>query len=248
MLKVCGLTKIFCDKDGRDIAAVKNLSFDAKSGEIVGVLGMNGAGKSTTLRMLSTILKPSSGTAFLEGLDLYEDSLAVRGSIGFLSGSTGLYKRLTARETMTYFAELNGMAKAEISQRIDELVELLSMQEFIERKCEKLSTGQKQKVNIGRTIIHDPSLLILDEATTGLDVVAKQSIINFVKHMKAPGRVVLYSTHHMDEVDDLCDRVLILHKGRLIAQGETSQVPSQLGCKTLSEVFAKYADKVGALS
>ena len=242
MLKVSNLCKVFTDKTVDGVKAVDDLTFEAHSGQIIGVLGMNGAGKSTTLRMLATVLKPSSGKCYLNGADMHENSLEVRKSIGFLSGSTGLYKRLTARETIIYFARLNGMDEARIKSRVEELIELLNMSEFIDRRCEKLSTGQKQKVNIGRTIIHDPSLLILDEATTGLDVVAKQSIINFVSHMRSDKRVILFSTHHMDEVEHLCDRIIILNKGELIAEGLKEEVPQQLGCDTLYEVFSKYAD------
>ena len=245
MLKVSNLCKVFTDKTVDGVKAVNNLSFDAESGQIIGVLGMNGAGKSTTLRMLATVLRPSSGKCYLDGAGMHENSLEVRKSIGFLSGSTGLYKRLTAKETMIYFARLNGMDESTIKSRVDELIQLLNMSEFIDRRCEKLSTGQKQKVNIGRTIIHDPSLLILDEATTGLDVVAKQSIINFVSHMRSDKRVILFSTHHMDEVEHLCDRIIILNKGELIAEGPKEEVPQQLGCDSLYEVFSKYADKAG---
>lgn len=247
MLEVNKLCKVFTDKTVHGVTAVKDLTFTAEAGQIVGVLGMNGAGKSTTLRMLATVLKPSSGKAFLDGANMHENSLEVRKSIGFLSGSTGLYKRLTARETIVYFARMNGMSEPDIKSRVVELVELLKMSEFIDRRCEKLSTGQKQKVNIGRTIIHDPSLLILDEATTGLDVVAKQSIINFVDHMRSEKRVILFSTHHMDEVDKLCDSIIILNKGELIAQGSKEEVPEQLGCQSLYEVFSKYADTAEAI-
>ena len=246
MLKVNHLSKVFTDKTVDGVVAVKDLSFETEAGQIIGILGMNGAGKSTTLRMLATVLKPSTGKAFLNGVDMHQNSLEVRRSIGFLSGSTGLYKRLTARETMTYFARLNGMPEDKIKSRIEELTELLNMSEFINRRCEKLSTGQKQKVNIGRTIIHDPSLLILDEATTGLDVVAKQSIINFVDHMRNDKRVILFSTHHMDEVELLCDRLIILHKGELVAQGTVDEVPKSLDCTNLNEVFKKYAEEAEA--
>lgn len=246
MLKVNHLSKVFTDKTVDGVVAVKDLSFETEAGQIIGILGMNGAGKSTTLRMLATVLKPSTGRAFLNGVDMHQNSLEVRRSIGFLSGSTGLYKRLTARETMAYFARLNSMPEDKIKSRIEELTELLNMFEFIDRRCEKLSTGQKQKVNIGRTIIHDPSLLILDEATTGLDVVAKQSIINFVDHMRNENRVILFSTHHMDEVKLLCDRIIILHKGELAAQGTVEEVSESLGCNNLNEVFKKYAEEAEA--
>jgi sodium transport system ATP-binding protein len=245
MLKLNQLRKVFVDRKNNEIEAVKSLHLDVPAGQIVGVLGMNGAGKSTTLRMLSTVIKPTSGQALLDGVDMHENPMDVRRSIGFLSGSTGLYKRLTARETITWFAQLNGMTKSDISRRLKDLVELLNMSEFIDRKCEKLSTGQKQKVNIGRTIIHDPSLLILDEATTGLDVVAKRSIIDFIKHMKNDQRVILFSTHHMDEVDELCDSIAVLNQGELIGSGTTADVLAKQECSTLGELFGRYADKIG---
>ena len=248
MLKVRELCKVFTDKTSTDVVAVDNLSFEAEAGEIVAVLGMNGAGKSTTLRMLSTILSPSSGSIELNGENVHSGAAHIRQSIGFLSGSTGLYKRLTARETIEFFARINGMSRDKIKEAIDNIAQLMNMHDFLERPCEKLSTGQKQKVNIARTIIHEPSLLILDEATTGLDVVAKQSIINFIQHMRTDKRVILFSTHHMDEVRDLCDRVIILHKGRLIAQGKSDEVAAQLGHNTLHEIFAAYAENPGAVA
>ncbi|MCH2204549.1 MAG: ATP-binding cassette domain-containing protein [Lentisphaerales bacterium] len=246
MLKISNLRKVFLDRKSNEIEAVKGLSLDVEAGQILGLLGMNGAGKSTTLRMLSTVINPTSGEAILDSVNMHEDPMDVRRSIGFLSGSTGLYKRLTARETISWFAQLNGMTKSDITQRIEEIVELLNMSEFIDRKCEKLSTGQKQKVNIGRTIIHNPSLLILDEATTGLDVVAKQSIIDFIKHMKNDKRVILFSTHHMDEVHELCDSIAVLNKGELIGKGAVDNVLQQQNCSTLGELFGRYAEKIGA--
>ena len=246
MLKLSNLRKVFLDRKSNEIEAVKGLTLNVEAGQILGLLGMNGAGKSTTLRMLSTVINPSSGYASLNGINMHESPMEVRRSIGFLSGSTGLYKRLTARETISWFAQLNGMTKSAINQRINELVDLLNMSEFIDRKCEKLSTGQKQKVNIGRTIIHDPALLILDEATTGLDVVAKQSIIDFIHHMKNEKRVILFSTHHMDEVHELCDSIAVLNKGELIGSGKIDDVLANQECKGLGELFGRYAERIGA--
>ncbi|NQZ58498.1 MAG: ATP-binding cassette domain-containing protein [Lentisphaeraceae bacterium] len=246
MLKVTNLSKVFTNKDSNDITAVDCLNFEAKAGEIIAVLGMNGAGKSTTLRMLSSILTPTSGSIELNGQDLHNEELNIRSNIGFLSGSTGLYKRLTARETIRFFAQLNGMSKKDIASNIEKIATLMNMHDFLDRHCEKLSTGQKQKVNIARTIIHQPSLLILDEATTGLDVVAKQSIINFIQQMKNDQRVILFSTHHMDEVEALCEKVIILHKGKLIASGLTSEVPAKLGYNKMSDIFAAYAETAGS--
>ncbi|MCM8534658.1 MAG: ATP-binding cassette domain-containing protein [Lentisphaeraceae bacterium] len=245
MLKVSNLRKVFIDRKSNEIEAVKDLNLSIEAGQILGLLGMNGAGKSTALRMLSTVIKPSSGQAFLNDVDMHANSLEVRRSIGFLSGSTGLYKRLTARETIVWFAKLNGMGKQDIKTRVDELVVLLNMSEFIDRKCEKLSTGQKQKVNIARTIIHNPSLLILDEATTGLDVVAKRSIIDFIKHMKNENRVILFCTHHMDEVLELCDSIAVLNQGELVGNGQIDDVLQSQDCSNLGELFNRYAERIG---
>lgn len=242
MLKVENLSKTFIDSKGDELKAVNELSFSCATGEIVGILGMNGAGKSTTLRMLSTVLHPTSGTASLGDINIIDHPEDVRKNIGFLSGSTGLYKKLTAKETLLYFAQLHGMKKQETLQKISELSQLLDMDDFLDRTCEKLSTGQKQKVNICRTIIHDPDLLILDEATTGLDVVAKQSIINFIHHFSS--KAILFCTHHMDEVYQLCDKVLLLNKGQRLAFGTIEEVCQEFDAKDLNEVFARYADKM----
>lgn len=242
MLKVDKLSKVFIDSKGEEIQAVDELSFTCATGEIVGILGMNGAGKSTTLRMLSTVIHPSSGCAKIGDINITDHPEEIRRNIGFLSGSTGLYNKLTAKETLLYFAQLHGMSKKETLVKIAELSQLLDMNDFIDRTCEKLSTGQKQKVNICRTIIHDPDLLILDEATTGLDVVAKQSIINFIQHFRS--KAILFCTHHMDEVYQLCDKVLLLHKGKRLAFGTIEEVCQQFDAKDLNEVFARYADQM----
>ena len=238
MLKVEHLRKVFYDREKKDFAAVKDLSFECKGGEILGLLGMNGAGKTTSLRMLSTMIKPTSGSGSLGGFDLVEQAGEVRRRIGFLSGSTGLYKKLTARETLNYFGQLNNLSKDQLKESVSSLVELLGMSDFIDRKCEKLSTGQKQKVNICRTIIHNPDVLILDEATTGLDVVAAQAIISFIRHIRDQGKAVVFSTHHMDEVEELCQRVVILHQGAVLAYGTIPEVLAQFEVKNLREIFA----------
>jgi sodium transport system ATP-binding protein len=244
MLRIEALRKIFVDKNNQELVAVNDLSLDISSGEIIGLLGMNGAGKSTTLRMLSTIVTPSSGAIFLNDQNIHVNSGAIRKNIGFLSGSTGLYRRLSARETLEWFGRLNGMDDEVLSARIAELAILLGMEDFLDRRCEKLSTGQKQKVNIARTIIHDPSLLILDEATTGLDVVAKQAIIRFIRHMRAQERVIVFSTHHMDEVNELCDKIAVLHRGQLLGFGTIEEVLEKNSCKSLGELFGQFAEGV----
>ena len=240
MLKVEKLRKVFHDRHGEEIVAVNDLSFECKGNEIIGVLGMNGAGKSTTLRMLSTVISPTSGQITLNGEDMIENAESIRNSIGLLTGTTGLYRKLTARETLYFFADLHGMKKSDTKVKIDELVELLDMHEIIDRKCEKLSTGQKQKVSIARTIIHDPTLLILDEATTGLDVVATQAIVSFIRHVKSPSKAILFCTHRMEEVHQLCDRILILHQGKKLALGTVEEVCQQFDCKDLGEIFSRF--------
>lgn len=245
MLKIEHLRKVFYDKNKQEIVAVNDLSFSCAKGEIVGLVGMNGAGKSTTLRMLSTVITPTSGSGTLGDLDLIEDSTKIRSQIGFLSGTTGLYKKLTARETLKYFADLAGLESEQSTQRINELVSILKMEEFIDRRCEKLSTGQKQKVNISRTIIHDPSLIILDEATTGLDVVAAKSIIDFIKSARNDGKSILFSTHHMEEIEELCDKIIIIHHGKTLAFGTKEEIREQFNGLSIREILVKEISSEG---
>lgn len=198
---------------GRFFHSVLDVSFSCKPGEVVGLLGPNGAGKTTTLRMLSTALKPDSGSVEINGVDVLEKPIVARQQIGFLSGSTGLYGRLSGRENIEYFGQLHGLTKQQIAQRTEELVELLDMASFIDRRSENFSTGMKQKTAIARAVIHQPKAVILDEPTTGLDIMATQTVLDFIRRLKSQNVPVIFSTHHLDEVQELCDRVTVIEKG-----------------------------------
>ncbi len=231
------LHKNFRDPKRGEIVAVNDVSFRCAPGEIFGLLGPNGAGKTTTLRMLSTVLKPSAGTASVAGFDVVSEPLAVRRSIGFLSANTGLYGRLTARETLEYFGKLHGLQGATLQARLDELFELFGMRDFTDVRCEKLSTGMRQKVSIARAIVHDPSVLILDEPTLGLDILVASTMIKFIELSRERGKCILFSTHIMSEVDRLCDRVGIVHEGRLCAVGSLDELRALTGKQYLEEIF-----------
>jgi len=222
---------------GKWFYAVRNVSFRAETGSILGLLGPNGAGKTTLLRMLSTALKPSNGTARFDGVDVVESPLEVRKRIGFLSDNTGLYGRLTAREMIEYYGKLHGLEQAKINERMDELFSLLEMTSFADKRNDSLSSGMKQKVSIARTLIHDPEVIMFDEPTTGLDVAAAEAILKFIVSCKAKGKTVLFCTHHMHEVDRLCDFVVVLHKGRLCFEGSIEQMRSHTGQSHLDKAF-----------
>ena len=241
MLKAEGIGRTFGDSSQGEVYALKGVSFTLEPGETVGLLGMNGAGKSTLLRILASTLQPSFGQLHLNQIDYGESRNEIKNHIGFLSGSTDLSKRLTGRETLQFFGRLCSMAEPDISNAIDKFVDLLEMGDFIDRYTEKYSTGQKQKVNICRAVIHQPELLILDEATTGLDPVARVHVVDFIKKMRHDKRMIIYSTHYFDEVEALCDKVLLLHKGDLLYSGTPAQVLEQSGKESLAEVFSEIA-------
>jgi sodium transport system ATP-binding protein len=222
--------------------AVRDVSFHAETGAILGLLGPNGAGKTTLLRMLSTALKPSSGTAKLDGVDVVENPLEARKRIGFLSDNTGLYGRLSPREMIGYFGKLHGMGRSELKSRMDRLFDLLDMASFADKRNDSLSSGMKQKVSIARTLIHDPDIIMFDEPTTGLDVSAAEAILKFIESRKAEGKTVLFCTHHMHEVSRLCDRVVVLHRGRLCFEGSIEQMRSHTGQKHLDKAFLALID------
>ncbi len=242
MIEVSDLRKTFRDKKRGDIQAVDGVSLRAEPGKIYGLLGANGAGKTTLLRMLATLLKPTSGTALVAGHDVVKESEQVRANVGFLAASTALYGRLTAREMITYFGELNGMGYGAIKQRIEELAEQLDMHEFLDRRCDKFSTGMKQKTSIARTLIHDPKVMIFDEPTLGLDVMTSRSIVRFVRECKLQGKTVIYSTHMMNEVEKLCDMVGIIHDGSLLAEGTLEDLKATHGENDLEEIFVKLTE------
>lgn len=224
MLKVQGLCKEFKlakkvkgeepRAQGKIFKAVSELTFEARRGEVVGLLGANGAGKTTTLRLLSGILKPSSGSIECELANFQEEPSEYRRQLGFLSGSKGLYDRLTVHENLNYFGRLYGMNRADIKSRIEELSQMLELSAFLHRKVSELSTGMRQRASIARALIHDPQLVILDEPTTGLDIVATERVLQCIEKLKAAGKTLLFATHHMHEVDLLCDRILVIDQGR----------------------------------
>ena len=232
-----GLSKVFKDRKRGEVRAADDLTFTAEPGEIFGLLGINGAGKTTTMRLLSTMLKPSAGDATLCGYSIRKDPQQVRQRIGFMSTATSLYGRLTAREMVTYFGRLNRMDLASIKTRIAELFDLFDMNEFADTRCDKLSTGMKQKVSIVRTVLHDPEVMIFDEPTAGLDVLTSRTIVDFVKDCRKRGKCVLFSTHIMGEVEKLCDRVGVIHDGKLLACESTEALRSRVESGRVEEAF-----------
>ncbi len=217
--------------------SVRDVSFRCERGEVLGLLGPNGAGKTTTLRMLSTALQPDAGSININGVDVVSDPLLARKKIGFLSGSTGLYGRLTAKENIEYFARLHGMDKREIKLRCDELFELLDMHSFLNKRAEHLSTGMKQKTNIARAVVHQPEVVVLDEPTTGLDIMTTQTVIEFIQGLKQQGTPVIFSTHHLDEVDLLCERVSVIDKGISCFDGSLNEFREVGQSDTLNQAF-----------
>jgi sodium transport system ATP-binding protein len=239
MIEARLLTKIFRDRKKGEIRGADAVSFRVDPGTIYGLLGANGAGKTTTLRLLATLLKPTSGTAIVAGHDVEREPDKVRASVGFLATSTALYARLTAREMIEYFGRLNGMEGPALAGRIRSLADELEMHEFLDRRCDKLSTGMKQKTSIARTLIHDPQVMIFDEPTLGLDVMAARAIVRFVRECRGRGKTVIYSTHVMSEAEKLCDVIGIIHAGALRAEGTLAELQARTGESDLEECFVK---------
>ncbi len=237
MIVASGLSKQFTDRKRGTIDAVSGVSFECRPGEVFGLLGPNGAGKTTLLRMLSTILEPTSGSASVAGFDIRNEAQQVRASIGFLSGSTALYERLTAREMVSYFGALYGLSAEETKLRIEEVFTDLDMHDFADGRCDKLSTGQKQRVSIARSIIHRPQVIFFDEPTNGLDIITARTIIRFIKRCRDEGRTVIFSTHIMSEVEALCDRIAIIYQGKLAAIGTLEEMRAQTGKQAFEHVF-----------
>lgn len=233
MIEVNNLSKKF-----KNIKAVDNVNFKVSKGEILGLLGENGAGKTTTLRMIATMLKPTSGDAVIEGYSITKEPSKVRGEIGILfGGEVGLYDRLTARENMMYFARLNGMNDEEAKESIENLINMLQMQEFIDRRVGKFSRGMKQKVAIARSIVHKPSVMLFDEPTIGLDVTASKIVQDFILSCKAENKSIIFSSHSMREVEKLCDRIIIIHKGKLIEEGTVEELKKKYNNCDMEDIF-----------
>lgn len=219
------------------LLAVRELSLRVEPGEVYALLGPNGAGKTTALRCLATLLRPSAGSATVCGIDVCADPLHVRGSIAYLSSSMGLYHRLSVRELIGYFGQLHGLSSRELERRVDAMIELFDMGSFADRLCGKLSTGQRQRASLGRALVHDPPVLVLDEPTLGLDVLSGRTIHDFIVRERERGKAVLLSTHQMDEVELLADRVGVLRKGELVAEGTPTELVRRLGAPNLTRAF-----------
>ncbi|MCB0644029.1 MAG: ATP-binding cassette domain-containing protein [Phaeodactylibacter sp.] len=223
----------------KELKAVDQINFTCRPGRIFSLLGPNGAGKTTTLRMIATILKPTAGTIKVAGHDVVREAAAVRSKIGFLTGSTGLYQRLTPNEVIKYFAELYNIPKQEWEARQERLYTLLDMHDFAKKRIGQLSTGMKQKVSIVRTMIHDPEVVVFDEPTSGLDVITAENIIELIRQCKEEGKTVIFSSHIMSEVDLLCDDLAIIHKGQLVFSDTMQAFREQMQAKTLTAEFIR---------
>lgn len=219
--------------------AVDGVTITCEPGRVYSLLGPNGAGKTTTLRMISTIFKPSSGTIEIDGINAVQNPSEARKKIGFLTGSTGLYARLTPDELLQYFADLYSVKKDDFEKRKSHLYDLLDMHDFKGKRIGKLSTGMKQKVSIARTMIHDPSVVIFDEPTSGLDVITAENIINLIRDCKNQGKTVIFSSHIMSEVDLLCDDLAIIHKGKILYQDTMEEFRKNMETKSLTAEFVR---------
>ena len=233
MLRVENLTKKF-----KKVTAVDNVSFEVNPGEIIGLLGENGAGKTTTLRMLATMLKPTSGNATIDGYNIIDNPNKIRERIGILfGGDVALYDRLTGRENMIYFAKLNGMSDLEANQAVNKIASELEMSDYIDRPVGKYSRGMKQKVSLARSIIHQPDVMLFDEPSTGLDVLSSKLIHDFILKCKKDNKAIVFSSHNMYETEKLCDRINIIHKGKIVASGTIEQLKKDYQKDSLEDLF-----------
>jgi len=222
-----------------DVKAVNDVSFEARDGEITGLLGPNGAGKTTTLRMLYSLLPPDAGEIRIDGLDPQKDAMAIKRTLGVVPDGRGIYDRLTARENIAYYGELHRMDKAAIDQRIGDLTQTLSMEDFIDRRTEGFSQGQRVKVAIARAMIHEPQTVLMDEPSNGLDVMSTRALREYILSLKAGGHSVVLSTHIMQEVAALCDRIVIIANGEVAADGSAEELLERSGCDSLEDAFVK---------
>ncbi len=222
-----------------EVRAVNGVSFEARDGEITGLLGPNGAGKTTTLRMLYSLLPPDAGEILIDGLDPTRDAMEIKRTLGVVPDNRGLYSRLTARENISYYGELHGLSRQQISERIRELVETLDMVDFIDRRTEGFSQGQRVKVAIARAMVHEPQTVLLDEPSNGLDVMSTRALRDYVRSLRSAGRSVVLSTHIMQEVAALCDRIVIIAKGEVAADGTAAELLARAGCDSLEDACVR---------
>jgi sodium transport system ATP-binding protein len=239
LVEARGLSKRF-----GNFNAVHPIHFQVQAGEVIGLLGPNGAGKTTTLRMLAGLLKPTAGEALIAGHSMNSDPLAARKELGFLTGDMDVYRRLTPVEVLKYFGRLYDVPEKELSSQVKTLVELFGITDFKDKHCEKLSTGQKQRTSIARTLVHNPKVVVLDEPTTGLDIMSSEVVLQFIRGFaKQEGKAVIFSTHHLDEVERLCDRVGIIHKGSLVVMDTIPNIKAQAEKPNLAESFFHFVNE-----
>ena len=239
MIKVNELKKSFTreDKNKTTFYAVNGISFEAKEGEIIGILGPNGAGKTTLLRMLAGIMEPTNGNIEIDKMNYNENDIEIKRKIAYLSGNTKLYNRITPHELLQMCGNLYGIEKNETDKREVEILKLLNLEELKNAKIGNLSTGQTQRVGIARCLVHNPQYYILDEATTGLDIISSQIILDFIKEEKKKGKTVLYSTHYMEEAENICDRVIMIDKGNVIETGTPEEIKLKTNTTNLRDAF-----------
>lgn len=247
MIQVENLTKVFPLPGGREIVAVRDLSFRVEPGEVYGLLGPNGAGKTTTLRMILGLLKPTSGQASIAGFGSAQHPDEVKRRVGLVSANAGLYQGLSVREMLLFFADLYGVAPSRATQELDKLGRLLGLDEFMQQRCATLSTGQRQRVNLARALIHKPPVMLLDEPTLGLDVLGSQVVTEYIEHLRGEGKAVILTTHHLDDAERRCTRFGLLHRGQLVSEGTLSSLRQATGCTTLTEMFLKLSNVGPAL-
>jgi sodium transport system ATP-binding protein len=239
LIQVSGLEKTFHDRKKGDVHAVRGVSFTCRPGQVFGLLGRNGAGKTTTLRMLATILVPTGGTATVAGFDIVQKPADVRRRIGYLSGETKLYDRLTGGELLQYFGALAGMAAPAVAARIEALSGRFALPELLETRVGRMSTGMKQRLSIARVVFHDPEVLIFDEPTAGLDVIAARQVLGLIVDLKLQGRTIIYSTHIMTEAERICDEVAIIERGEILAYGSLESIRERAPSRSVEDVFVQ---------
>jgi sodium transport system ATP-binding protein len=248
MIEVQNVTRSFPLPGGTEVRAVDGVSFEVAAGEVFGLLGPNGAGKTTTLRIILGLLRPSAGQAFIGGYSVVTSPDQVKRQVGLVSSNTALYQHLTIREMLLFCADLYRVEPAVARAELERLAELLGFADLLDRRCGTLSTGQRQRVNLARALIHRPPALLLDEPTAGLDVLGSQVVAEFIAHARAEGKAVLLTTHQLDEAERLCDRFGLLHRGRLVHTGTLDELRAASGCVNLVEMFLKLAGMGPALT
>lgn len=248
MIRVSELTKTYPLAGNRELLAVDRVSFAVEAGEVYGLLGPNGAGKTTTLRMLLGLLTPTSGQATVAGFSSVEQPDEVKRRVGLVSANSGLYQHLTAREMLLFFADLYGVDPGDAHDELDRLTRILGLSEFLDRSCVTLSTGQRQRVTLARALIHRPPVMLLDEPTLGLDVLATQVVTEYIELLRQQGKAVIVCTHHLDEAERMCTRFGLMHRGRIVCEGTLAELRERLGAQNLVEMFLKLSVRGPLLS